>query len=192
VRARTGRTRAAWFALLDRAEGATLSHRELARLLATRQQLSPWWSQVVAVEYERSRGLRHVHVSTSGYAVSVSKTVGWRLPRLYGATATAAGRRKWFPVGDFQPSSQTRDKYLRGPWKAGARLEIGFYARGPAKSQISVQVSRLARRADVATVRETWKAALRRLQGLAAQAPARSPPDARAGAACAPRARRKK
>jgi hypothetical protein len=191
VRARTGRTWAEWFALLDRAGGAALGHRELARLLAARH-VSPWWSQMVAVEYERARGMRRVHESASDYAVSVSKTLGWKLPQLYGLTARPAARRKWFPRGDFHPSSQTKDKYLRGPWKRGARLEIGFYARGAAKSQISVQVSRLARRADVASVRETWKAALTRLQDLGADVARRSPPGAQAGARSAPAARRKK
>jgi hypothetical protein len=191
VRARTGRTWAEWFALLDRADGAALGHRELTRILGA-QQASAWWSQMVAVEYERSRGLRRVHQAPDGYAVSVSKTVGWKLPRLYGLTARPAARRKWFPRGDFQPSSQTKDKYVRGPWKGGARLEIGFYARGPAKSQISVQVSRLARRADVESVRETWKAALTRLQGLAPAHSGRSAPGARAGAGSAPKARRKR
>jgi hypothetical protein len=191
VRERTGRTWAEWFALLDRAGGATLGHRELTRVLVARQ-VSAWWSQMVAVEYERARGLRRVHESAGGYAVSVSRTVAWKLPQLYGLTARPAARRKWFPRGEFQPSSQTKDKYLRGPWKGGARLEIGFYARGPAKSQISVQVSRLARRADVETVRETWKAALTRLQGLGPADSARSAPGAKADADSAPGARRKK
>jgi len=58
------------------------------------------------------------------------------------------------------------DKYFRGRWRHGARLEIGFYARGTRKSQIAVQVSRLAKKSEVETVRATWKAALTRLEGL--------------------------
>jgi hypothetical protein len=191
VRERTGRTWAGWFAFLDRAGGETLGYRELTRVLGA-QQVSAWWSQMIAVEYERARGMRRAHETSGGFAVAVSKTLAWKLPQLYGLTARPAARRKWFPRGEFQPSSQTKDKYLRGPWKGGARLEIGFYARGPAKSQIAVQVSRLARRADVETVRETWKAALTRLQGLGPGHSGRSPQGAKAGVGSAPGARRKK
>jgi hypothetical protein len=60
-------------------------------------------------------------------------------------TTQAGERRKWFPTGAFEPSSHTRNKYLRGRWEQGARLEIGFYARHPGKSQIAVQVSHLAK-----------------------------------------------
>jgi hypothetical protein len=51
-------------------------------------------------------------------------------------------------------------------WKQGTRLEIGFYAKGTGKSQIAVQVSRLARKGDVEPVRHAWKAALTKLQTL--------------------------
>jgi cobalamin biosynthesis protein CbiG len=56
---------------------------------------------------------------------------------------------------------------LPGRWKQGTRVDIAFYARGRAKSQIAVQVSRPAKKADVEPVRRSWKeAALERLQSL--------------------------
>ena len=166
VRARTGKDWQGWFGILDRAGAGRLGHAQIAAMLVRRHHLRPWWSQMVAVEYERARGLRTRHQTPQGYAVAVSRTVATGLPHLYQVTARAGERRKWFPRGAFEPSSHTRDKYFRGRWRQGPRLEIGFYARGAGKSRIAVQVSRLPKKADVETARATWKAALARLEGL--------------------------
>src|SRR5215475_576413 len=140
VKARTGKDWADWFVALDRAGAAQLPHREITQILARRHRMPGWWSQMVTVEYERARGLRARHQTTSGYSVSVSRTLQTRLPLLWAATSHAAERSKWFPAGSVAPSSQTRNKYFRGRWKQDARLEIGFYAKRPGKSQIAVQV----------------------------------------------------
>jgi hypothetical protein len=166
VRSRTGKNWQGWFATLDRAGAARLPHAQIADILARRHHVRPWWSQMVSVEYERARGLRLRHQTPHGFSVAVTRTLTARLPHLYEATARAGERRKWFPKGSFEPSAQTRDKYFRGRWRQGPRLEIGFYARGPGRSRIAVQVSRLGKKADVETVRATWRAALTRLEGL--------------------------
>jgi hypothetical protein len=166
VKARTGRDWAGWFAVLDKAGAKRLAHRQIAQILASRHGLPGWWSQMVTVEYERARGLRARHQTAEGFSVVMSRTLSTRLSHLYAVTARAGERRKWFPRGAFEPSSQTRDRYFRGRWKGNARLEIGFYARGSGKSQIAVQVSRLPRKGDVEPVRRSWKAALARLQTL--------------------------
>jgi hypothetical protein len=166
VKARTGKDWAGWFAVLDKGGAQELAHRQIAELLVARHGLPGWWSQTVTVEYERARGLRARHQSADGFSVAITKTLATRLPHLYAATARAGERRKWFPRGAFELSSQTRDKYFRGRWKDTARLEIGFYARGAGKSQIAVQVSRLGKESDVEPVRRSWKVALTRLQTL--------------------------
>ena len=166
VKARTGRDWSGWFRMLDRAGASRLGHRQIAEILSSRHHVPGWWCQMVTVEYERARGLRARHQSASGYSVSVSRTLATRLGNVYSATARPGQRRKWFPRGAFEASSQTRDKYFRGRWKQNARLEIGFYARGAGKSQIAVQVSRLPRRGDVEPVRHAWQGALGKLKAL--------------------------
>jgi hypothetical protein len=98
--------------------------------------------------------------------VGVSKTIAVSLPDLYAATANAAQRRKWFPKGAFEPSSQTKDKYFRGSWKKDARLEIGFYAKGKGKAQIALAVNKLRKKAAVELERKAWKAGLAKLQAM--------------------------
>lgn len=163
VAAKTGKDWAGWFAALDRAGAAKLAHREIASLLYDKHGVPGWWCQMVTVEYERARGLRARHQTASGFQVGVTKTIAASVLALYRATASAAARRKWFPPGKFAPSSQTKDKYLRGAWNGSARLEFGFYAKGAGKAQIALGVTKLAKKADVEAQRAAWKKAFDRL-----------------------------
>jgi hypothetical protein len=166
VKAKTGKNWAGWFGALDKAGAARLDHRAIAIILSEKHGVPGWWRQMVTVEYERARGLRVRHQTTSGFSVAISKTVATSLPRLYEATASAAKRKKWFPKGAFAMSSQTKDKYYRGSWKKNTRIEIGFYAKGAGKAQIAMQVSKLAKKADVELERAAWKKALGKLEKL--------------------------
>ena len=162
VKAKTGKDWKGWFAVLDKAGAAKLAHKNIAALLYDKHKVPGWWCQMVAVEYERARGLRARNEQTGGYSVSVSKTVAADLSTLYAAVADAKTRAKWFPKGKFTPSSQTKSKYFRGAWEKG-RLEVGFIAKGDGKAQIAVQVNKLAKQSDVETTRVAWKAALDKL-----------------------------
>ena len=163
VKAKTGKEWSAWFSTLDKAGARKLTHQEIAAILNTRLGVPGWWSQMITVEYELSRGLRERHQTSDGYSVSVTKTIGASLSQLYAATVDSERRKKWFPRGAFKPSSQTKHKYLNGEWK-GSRLNIGFYAKGEAKAQIAIQVNKLKAKAEVDREREQWKAALAKLQ----------------------------
>jgi hypothetical protein len=166
IKAKTGKEWNDWFGVLDQADAANLDHPTIATLLYEKFALPGWWCQCITVNYEQARGKRVRHQTASGFSASVTKTIAASLSDLYAATADAARRKKWFPRGAFAPSSQTRNKYLRGTWKKDARLEIGFYAKGPGKSQIAVQVNKLANRADVERERTAWKAGLSKLQAM--------------------------
>jgi hypothetical protein len=166
VKAKTGKDWAGWFGALDKAGAARLKHPQIARILHEKHGVPGWWSQMVTVEYELARGLRVRHQTATGFSVSSSKTIVTTLSALYAATANAAKRKQWFPTGEFELSSQTKNKYFRGSWNGGGRLEIGFYAKEGGKAQIAVQVNKLARRSDVDRERAAWKAALNKLQTL--------------------------
>lgn len=164
VKAKTGKDWAGWFSALDKAGAAKLKHSQIAALLREKYDIPGWWCQMVTVEFELARGLRVRHQTATGFSVSASKTIATSLSALYAATANAARRKQWFPKGDFAASSQTRNKYLRGAWNGGARLEIGLYAKEGGKAQIAVQVNKLAKPAEVDRERAAWKAALGKLQ----------------------------
>jgi hypothetical protein len=164
VKAKTGKDWNGWFTTLDKAGARKLQHKAIAALLQERQGISGWWSQMVTVEYERSRGLREMHQTSAGYSVSATKTIATTLAQLYEATADEAQRKAWFPKGTFVPSSQTKNKYVNGAWRKDARLNVGFYAKGEGRAQIAIQVNKLADKDDVERERDIWKAALAKLQ----------------------------
>jgi hypothetical protein len=166
VKAKTGKDWAGWFGALDKAGAAKLDHRSIAQMLVDKHGVPGWWSQMVTVEYELARGLRVRHETASGFSVGVSKTIATSLSDLYAATANAAKRKKWFPEGEFKPTSQTKNKYVNGVWNTSARLNVGFYAKGERKAQIAVQVNKLAKGTDVEKERRAWKAAVLKLQEM--------------------------
>lgn len=162
VKAKTGKDWNAWFRTLDKAGAKKLPHSRIAQCLAKEHGVRSWWSQMVTVEYERARGLRETHQTASGYSVSASKTIGVPIAKLYTATTNAVVRKKWFPKGRFVASSATKNKYVNGAWN-GARLSVGFYAKGDDKAQIAIQVNKLVSKALVDDERAAWKAALAKL-----------------------------
>jgi len=164
VKLKTGNVWSHWFAVLDKAGGNGLAHRALTKILSEQHGVGPWWRQMAAVEYERARGLREKHQTTAGYSVSVSKTVAVDVSDLYTALADGGMRKKWFAWEGFKPSSQTKDKYFRGPGKDGRKLEINVYAKGAGKAQVVAQVNKLGSEADVEAERAAWKKALEKLQ----------------------------
>jgi hypothetical protein len=165
VIARTGRDWDQWFRALDKAGASKLGHTAIAKLLAETRQVGPWWQQMVAVEYERARGLRATHETVTRYSVGVSKTVAGDVAALYAATAEARRRRKWFPAGALKISSLTDNKHFRASWN-DARLEINFTAKPGGKARITVQVGKLAKKSDVERERAAWKKALAKLAVL--------------------------
>src|SRR5262245_45403402 len=75
VQARTGKTGAEWFALLDKAGADQWPHKQIAAYLYDDLGCPGWWNQMVAVGYEQERGLREKHERPEGYQVSRSKTI---------------------------------------------------------------------------------------------------------------------
>ena len=88
------------------------------------------------------------------------------LPALFAAATDPKTRKAWFPAGKFEETSKTTDKYWRGKWKAGGKLEFGFYAKGPGKAQIALESNGLASAAAVETERAAWKTAMGKLEAL--------------------------
>lgn len=165
IRAKTGKGWDDWFAALDRAGAAKLAHTAIAALLRDKMGAGRWYGQMIAVSYERARGLRAMNQKCDGqFSVSATKVLSVPLPRLF---KTATGKQAdWFPKGVFEETSRTTDKYWRGKWKKDARLSIGFYARGEGKSSIAVDCEKLADVAAVEKERAAWKAALAKLETL--------------------------
>ena len=65
-----------WVYALDRKKAYELSHRELAQLIKDKYHTPDWWTQTVAVGYERIKGLRVRGQRRDGfYSASKSRTL---------------------------------------------------------------------------------------------------------------------
>lgn len=164
VQAKTGRVWAEWFTLLDAEGAAEMTHRQIAAALADRHGLSGWWSQMVTVAYEQARGRREPHQTSRGYQVGVSKTVPVPVDVLFSAWADENSRERWLGDDPITIRRATHLKSMRITWSDGhTNLDISFWDKGPEKSSVQVQHSRLTDRDDVESKRRLWRVALTRL-----------------------------
>jgi hypothetical protein len=176
VKAKTGRGWNEWIAALDRAGANKWPHKQIAEFVHTEFGIPGWWSQMVTVGYEQAKGLREKHQTSRGYQASASKTIAVPIAKLYKAWSDPRLRGKWL-IGakSMAIRKATPNKAMRITWTDGkTSVEVGFYAKGAAKSQVAVQHSKLASAKDVEFFKKCWKAALEKLEAMLDKAPARA------------------
>ncbi len=167
IKAKTGHDWDYWFAALDKAGAAKLDHKGITALLDKKFKPGPWWGQMIAVSYERARGIRAMNQKCDGeFSVSVTKVLPLGLSALFTAATDEKTRKSWFPPGKFEETSKTMDKYWRGKWKAGARISVGFTAKGADRAQIAFDIGKLSGPETVESERVAWKKALAKLEAL--------------------------
>ncbi|MEA2336832.1 MAG: hypothetical protein QOE82_839 [Thermoanaerobaculia bacterium] len=165
VKKATGCDWSKWVFVLDKAGGREMSHRELTTHIREKYDTPSWWTQMVAVGYERIRGLRaHGQQRSGDWSVSKSKTVGVPLAKLY-AAFNARGRAKWMPGVKVTMRGATVNKSLRLRWEDGSPIDVGFLSKGTSKSQVALEHRKLASKADADRMRAFWT---ERLNALAA------------------------
>lgn len=165
VKKATGRNWTTWVALLDKADAKEMSHPALTKHIREAYDTPSWWTQMVAVGYERIRGLRAQGQQRSGdWSVSKSKTVGVPLAKLY-AAFNARGRAKWMPGVKLTVRGATPNKSMRLRWEDGSPIDVGFMAKGESKSQVALEHRKLTSKAEADRIRAFWT---ERLNALAA------------------------
>lgn len=167
VQKATGRTWAEWLRVLDDAGAAEKPHREIARYVGSFGTPS-WWTQMVAVGYERIRGLRAKTQQRGGtYEASKSRTFHVPVESLFDAFANARTRRKWLPVA-VTVRSATAPKRMRLTWEDDTPVLVAFTAKGEQKSSVAIQHEKLADKAAVEAVKTAWAGYFARLAELLA------------------------
>jgi hypothetical protein len=165
VKSKTGKAWKEWFAILDRAGAAKMTHQEIANYLHTKHAVPPWWTQMVTVTYEQQRGLRDKHQRPDGYQISVSRTINASLARLYKSVADEKNRSSWLKEKGLLVRKATVNKTMRVTWSDGKQnLEFYFYPKADTKSQIVVQHSKIADAKTAAKMKTYWSDALDRLR----------------------------
>ena len=81
--------------LLDSLGAQKMSHKDIARHLHEKYQISSWLSQMVTVTYEQKKGLRNKHERPDGYSISISRVVSVPINILYDFWNNDGKRGKW-------------------------------------------------------------------------------------------------
>ena len=163
VKKATGRGWSEWFRILDKEGAKKKTHQEIANTLYEKHGVPGWWSQMVTVTWEQERGLRDVHQQGGGYTANVSRTYAVSVDDLFRAWNDTRRRKTWL-ADKITIRTATAPKSMRITWKDATSVEVGFYAKGDAKSSVAVQHSKLAKRADVDEKKKFWADALERLR----------------------------
>ncbi|MFN0123497.1 MAG: hypothetical protein ACKV2V_23590 [Blastocatellia bacterium] len=164
VQKATGKTWPEWYALLDKAGCARMTHKEIVAVVGEHFP-GPWWGQMVTVEYERARGLRDKYQKTTGYAASGSRVIAAPIDRLYKAVSDTRTRKRWLPDA-LTIRKATENKSLRITWTDGSDVTVNFYGKGEAKAQITIDHQKLPDARASAAMKSLWAAALDRLKTM--------------------------
>jgi uncharacterized protein YndB with AHSA1/START domain len=163
----TGKAWDQWLAVLDKAGAVAMPHKAIASMLADKYGVPPWWSQMVAVGYEQARGMREMYQGPAGFTANASRTLQASLDRVYGAWSDPALRALWLGNAPVKVTRSEDGKSLRMTWTVGvSTVDVNFYPKGEAKSQVKVQQRKLADRKAVEKQKGFWGGALDRLKAL--------------------------
>jgi hypothetical protein len=167
IKEKTGRDWNQWCNLLD-AEGAKeLEHKELAKLVASLHDASGWWSQTIAVGYERLRGKRSLYERRDGtFTMSTSKTLPISAVKAHEFFVEEKKRFLWLKE-ELIIRTETAPKSVRITWPDKTSVAVWITAKGDTKCAISLEHSKLDSQADVTPRKAFWKAAFQRLMKVA-------------------------
>ena len=165
LKAKTGKVWREWFEILDSVGAKKWPHKKIAAYLYETQKVPAWWCQMVAVRYEHARGIRQKFQKCDGeFSASGSRTLLVPLAKAYAAWTEEKLRQQWLPGAKFEITSATPGKYVRGEWAGTSRLNVGFYSKGPRKTQVAVDHGKLRSSQECAKMKSYWFAALNRLE----------------------------
>ncbi|HZI21394.1 MAG TPA: hypothetical protein VFD76_02725 [Gemmatimonadales bacterium] len=157
LKAKTGCTWERWVHALDRVQAHSWPHRRIAEYVHVKYKTPDWWSQMVTVGYERIKGLRAIGQRRGGgFETSKSKTFAVPIGRLYRAFSDARTRSRWLPEVRLEIRTARANKSMRLTWPDRTSVEIGFLGKGPAKSQVALQHSKLPDHSAAVRLKQFW------------------------------------
>jgi len=170
IKAKTGCTWERWVVALDHHKAQTWTHREVADYVQKKYKVSDWWSQTVAVGYERIKGRRAIGQRMDGtFEASKSRTFTAPVSRVYRAFQDSRLRARWLPDVDLTVRAARRDKSMRITWPDGTSVEALFTAKGAGKSQLAIQHRKLKAHAASSALKVFWTKRLDALGGVLQQ-----------------------
>jgi uncharacterized protein YndB with AHSA1/START domain len=161
----TGKTRKQWFSILNKSGAKKMEHKQVAKLLHEKYGLSPWWSQMVTVQYEQEIKGRKKHEMQDGFQISKSTTLTASVTKTYNMINSPIKRIVWLKDPAITITKSTKDKSIRGKWIDGkSNVEFQFYPKGDGKTQMVVQQSRIKSSKEAEMMKTYWRKQLNNLK----------------------------
>jgi hypothetical protein len=171
LKEKTGCTWARWVAALDYQGAAQMTHGEIAALVNTKYKIDGWWSQAVTVGYERIKGLRERGQRRNGtFEANKSRTYNVPVETLFDAWVNGRRRGRWLDGGVGKVRTHTKNRSMRLDGKDRTIVAVGFWSKGPSKSAVAVQHTKVRDRETVNQLKQYWSERLDALGALLASA----------------------
>jgi hypothetical protein len=168
VKESTGCNWEKWVYALDRKKAYELTHAELAKLIKEKYKTPDWWTQMVAVGYERIKGLRTRGQARDGsYAASKSRTFNVPVQVLFEAWTDTRTRNKWLADKNVRVRRATAPKSIRLE-QDGSIISVMFTKRGAAKSTVAIDEGKLPSKEAAEAVKQYWSDRFDDLQAVLA------------------------
>jgi hypothetical protein len=167
IRERTGQGWEEWFDLLDSWSAESMGHAELVRRVAELLGVPGWDAQAVATSFERARGKRAVgeRIGGDGFVATASKTMAASAEQVFMAFLDPSRRVGWLPDAVLSERTVSKPKSARFDVGNGTtRLLVTVDAKGPAKSMVVVEHSKLADAGEWEARKVYWRHALATLK----------------------------
>ena len=168
---RTGRPLSDWFDRLDASGAADRTHTEIARWLVAEHGVDGWWSQTITVAYERARGRRLLHQTSSGFSIAVTRTIGAAPEVVTAAFRDPDGRATWFADAALEVKAGYAGKRGRYDWTDPvSKVWVDLVPKDDGRTTVTVTHERLPGADHAAAMKDRWREALDRLRSVLEEA----------------------
>ncbi len=169
VVAKTRKTMAEWFDVLDKKGAKKLDSHGIYELVMSIDGLKPlgeWNCGLLSTSYQWDRGLRGRGEKKDGFEIGVSKTIAVPVEVLYTAWLDVSLRKKWLNE-KITITKSTENKSVRVLWSDDStRLSIDLYTKGDGRSQMVVQHLKIPNSEIAAQMKEFWAERLNALKRI--------------------------
>jgi hypothetical protein len=157
IKEKTGCTWERWVYALDRHRAAEMSHGERAALINTKYKVGGWYSQMVAVGYERIKGLRAKGQRLDGtYEASKSRTYNVPVKKLFEAWKDSEIRTRWLSEPGVKVRTATPPKTMRIGMSDGSIVAVSFMPKGASKSVVALAHTKLGSKEEANRLKALW------------------------------------
>jgi hypothetical protein len=165
VKKSTGKTRKQWFSILNKNGAKKMEHKQVAKLLHEKYGLSPWWSQMIIVQYEQEIKGRKKHEKPEGFQISKSITLTSPVTKIYNTINSPLKRIVWLSDPAITITKSAKDKSIRGKWSdKKTNIEFQLYPKDINRTQVVVQQSRIKSSKESEMMKNYWEKQLNNLK----------------------------